>query len=135
MKDCTEAVEQEEAHHSARVIEEPSGPSSVGPMSEPDVRGVIRGCCSDPMETYLRLDGDRIEEATFATDSRASAVACGSMPTKISRGMSLEEVDKITPEDLVAAPDGLPEESVHCAELAVSTLQKAIFNWRAPDET
>jgi hypothetical protein len=30
--------------------------------------------------------------------------------------------------------DGLPEEHFHCAELAVSTLQNAIFNWRFRDE-
>ena len=34
----------------------------------------------------------------------------------------------ILPEDLIAALNGLPEESEHCATLAVSALQNAIFN-------
>jgi hypothetical protein len=33
------------------------------------------------------------------------------------------------PEDLIKALDGLPEESLHCAGLAVSTLHNALFNW------
>ena len=31
--------------------------------------------------------------------------------------------------DLFQALEGLPEESVHCAELAVMTLQNALLNW------
>ena len=43
--------------------------------------------------------------------------------------------EKMTPEDLIAALDGLPEESVHCAELAVNTLREAIANGRANDRS
>jgi hypothetical protein len=78
VKDYTEAVEQKEARYSAKVIEESSNPSNMGPMSEPDAHGIIHGCCGDTMEIYLRLDGDRIEEATFTTDGRESAIACAS---------------------------------------------------------
>ena len=35
---------------------------------------------------------------------------------------------EVRPEDLLEALDGLPEESVHCAELAVSTLREALAN-------
>jgi hypothetical protein len=45
-------------------------------------------------------------------------------------GMRLEEAEWVLPEDLVEVLDGLPEESMHCAGLAVSTLQNALFNWR-----
>ena len=107
----------------------------MGPMSEPDAHGIIRGCCGDTMEIYLRLDGDRIEAATFMTDSRESAVACGSMLTRMATGMSLGEAGMITQEYLVAALDGLPEAKVHCANLALNTLRGAMANWRAADKT
>jgi len=100
-------------------------------MPDPDAYGVIHGCCGDTMEIYLRLDRDRIEEATFTTDGRESAIACGSMLTKMVRGMSLEETDKIVPEDLTAALDGLPEAKVHCAKLTLNTLREAIVNRHA----
>jgi nitrogen fixation NifU-like protein len=78
------------------------------------------------MEIYLRLDMARIVEVTFMTDGRESAIASGSMLTKIVQGMSLEEASKVTPEDLIAALDGLPPEKIHCASLAVNALRKAI---------
>ena len=126
-----EIDEQERGFYSDKVVEEAHNPSNLGRMVEPDVRGMVRGWCGDTMEFYLRLDGERITEATFMTDGCGATVACGSMLAKMARGMLLEEAGGIMPQDLIVALDGLPEEHAHCAELAVSTLQNALFNWRA----
>ena len=119
-------VEQEQALYSAKVIEETHNPKNLGCMDEPDAYGVVQGWCGDTMEVYLRLNGDRISEATFMTDGCGPSVACGNMLTTMVRRMSLKEAGEIRPEDLIAALDGLPEESLHCAELAVSTLRHAL---------
>ena len=134
MSDHTQTVEQRQTLYSAKVITESSNPSNRGRMPDPDACGIIHGCCGDTMEIYLRLDGDKIEEATFATDGRESAIACGSMLTKMVRGMSLEEADKIVPEDLAAALDGLPEAKAHCAKLTLNTLREAMANGRAEEK-
>lgn len=126
-----EIDEQERAIYSDKVIEESHNPSNLGWMVEPDVRGMVRGWCGDTMEMYLRLDGERIQEITFMTDGCGPTVACGSMLTKMARGMLLEKAGEIMPQDLIVALDGLPEEHVHCTELAVSALRNALFNWRA----
>jgi nitrogen fixation NifU-like protein len=81
------------------------------------------------MEVFLRLDGETIKEASFITDGCGITLACGSMLTQMLTGMKLSEAEWVLPEDLVAALDGLPEESMHCAGLAVSTLHNALFNW------
>ena len=133
MANHTETVKQTETRYSARVVKESSNPSNMGPMSGPDAHGIIRGCCGDTMEIYLRLGGDRIEKATFVTDGSESAIACASVLTKMVRGMSLEEAGKIRPEDLIAALDGLPKTKVHCAKLTLNTLRQAIANWRAEE--
>ena len=126
-------AEQERAFYSAKVIEEAHNPTNLGRMVGPDAYGIVHGWCGDTMEIYLRLNGTRIEEATFMTDGCGPSVACGNMLTRLVRGMSLEEAGEIRPEDLIAALDGLPEESLHCAELAVSTLREAIANWHVED--
>ncbi len=135
MSDHTKTVEQRQMLYSAKVIAESSNPSNRGRMPDPDACGIIHGCCGDTMEIYLRLDGNKIEEATFATDGRESAIACGSMLTKMVRGMSLEETDEIVPEDLTAALDGLPEAKVHCAKLTLNTLREAVANRRTEEKT
>jgi nitrogen fixation NifU-like protein len=125
-----EIDEQEQAVYSATVIEEVHNPSNIGRMSQPDVRGLVHGWCGDTMEIYLRLNGESIEEATFVTDGCGPSVACGSRLTRMVTGMSLEEASELLPKDLLDALDGLPEDSVHCAELAIKTLQNALFNYR-----
>jgi nitrogen fixation NifU-like protein len=121
--------EQEQALYSATVIAEAHDPRNLGRMPEPDAQGLVHGWCGDTMEVYLRLEGERIKDVSFMTDGCGPTVACGSMLTRLVQGMSLEEASRIGPEDLIAALDGLPEGSVHCAELAVSTLHNALFNW------
>jgi nitrogen fixation NifU-like protein len=118
--------EQERALYSAKVIEEAHNPKNLGRMAGPDAYGIVHGWCGDTMEVYLRLNGDRIKEATFTTDGCGPSVACGSRLTTMVTGMSQDEANEITPENLIAALDGLPEESLHCAELAVSTLRYAL---------
>jgi len=123
-------IEQERALYSAKVIEEAHNPTNMGRMAEPDAYGIVHGWCGDTMEIYLRLDEESVKEATFVTDGCGPSVACGSMLTRMVQGMSLEEASGIRPEDLIVALDGLPEDSVHCAELAVKTLWEAIANGR-----
>jgi len=122
-------TEQERALYSAKVIEEAHHPRNLGRMDKPDAYARVRGWCGDTVDIYLRLDEERIEAATFMTDGCGPSVACGSMLTSMVQGMSLQEASTIEPENLLAALDGLPEESAHCAELAVSTLREAIANW------
>ena len=124
-------IEQERALYSDKVIEEAHNPRNLGRMPEPDACGIVRGWCGDTMEIYLRLDRERIKEITFMTDGCGPSVACGSMLTTMARGVSLEAASQITPQDLLAALDGLPEENAHCAELAVTTLREAIANVRS----
>lgn len=134
MSDRAKTVEQRQTLYSAKVIVESSNPSNRGRMPDPDACGIIHGCCGDTMEIYLRLNRNRIEEATFTTDGHESAVACGSMLTKMLQGISLEEAGRITPEDLIAALDGLPKAKVHCANLTLNTLREAMANRRAGEK-
>jgi hypothetical protein len=48
----------------------------------------------------------------------------------MTQGKRDEEASEVRSADLLEALDGLPEASAHCAEVAVSTLQNALLNWR-----
>jgi nitrogen fixation NifU-like protein len=119
-------IEQAREVYLDKVIEEFYHPKSLGYMYEPDACGIVRGSCGDTMEIYVRLKGDRIEKAVFMTDGYGATVACGSMLTQMVTAMSLAKASQVRPVDLVVALDGLPEESFHCAELAVTTPRDAI---------
>jgi nitrogen fixation NifU-like protein len=127
-----QVMKQARAVYSDKVIQEFRNLKNVGRMPAPDACGIVHGWCGDTMEICPRLDGERIEQATFMTDGCWPTVACGSVLTQMVTGISLAETVKIEPEDLIAILDGLPEENAHCAELAVNTLREAIANRIGP---
>lgn len=130
-----EIEEKERAIYSTKVLEQARNPENLGRMEAPDAHAIITGWCGDTMEIYLRLNGNTIQEATFLTDGCGPSVACGSMLTTMVQGMALNAANRIDPADLILALDGLPEESAHCAELAVNTLRQAIDNGQRKGQT
>lgn len=111
---------------SAKAIQHGRHPANLGRMEHPDAHASCVGWCGEVMEIYLRLDGDRIAEAAFWADGCLSTMACGDMIAGMARGMTLEQARAITPQELIAALDGLPYKSHHCAELSVETLREAL---------
>ena len=121
-----EVYEQERMIFSDRVIKEYNDPKNIGKMPQPDVFATLTGWCGDTMEIYLKMDHDIIEDISFMTDGCGATIACGSMLTSMVKGKSVEEVKAITDNDLIAVLEGLPEENLHCAHLAIITLEKAL---------
>lgn len=120
--------------YSATVIEHAHHPRNWGRMDRADAYKIWQGPCGDTMEIYLCLDTEGtgkagIREISFVTDGCGPSVACGSMLTTMVQGSTLEQAVKIQPRDLLIALGGLPQESTHCAFLAVQTLQEAIDDW------
>ncbi len=124
-----EIVAQERAVYSDRVVTEAFNPRNLGRMEEADGQAVVTGWCGDTMEFYLRVSDGRIVEVTFMTDGCGPTVACGSMLTGMVQGKALGEVRAVDPDELIEALGGLPEENLHCADLAVNTLRQAIADY------
>jgi nitrogen fixation NifU-like protein len=124
-----EIVERERELYSAAVLREVRSPKNVGSIPDADLHGAVQGWCGDTMEVFIRLNGGTIKQASFITDGCSATLACGSMLTQMVTGMTLAEAEWVLPDDLIKALDGLPEESMHCAGLAVSALHNALFNW------
>ena len=121
-------LEAVRARYSIKLIEEANNPKNVGRMDEPDGCGIIHGPCGDTMEFYLKVKEGSIEEISFMTDGCGPTIACGSMTSSLVKGLELDKAHDLTDKDLVKALDGLPEENLHCAKLAINTLGKAIDN-------
>lgn len=117
---------KEEETYSKRVIEEYRDPKNIGWMEDPDGAAKFKGPCGDTMEVHLSVEGDRIKDIRFFTDGCGPSIACGSMLTQMARGRTLDGAADLSKEELIEALGGLPEESLHCAELAVTTLRKAL---------
>lgn len=101
---------------------------NVGVLEHPDAQGYFIGSCGDRMQIDLDIIAGRILDAKFVADGCGATLACGTMITKMACAKTLDEAAKITSEELITALDGLPDDHLHCAELAVMTLREAVID-------
>ena len=111
---------------SEKVVEEYNSPKNVGKMVQPDAYAILKGWCGDTMEMYLKMEHGIVADISFMTDGCGATIACGSMLTSMVKGKSIDEAEAITEDDLIAALEGLPEENLHCAHLAVINVRNAL---------
>jgi len=106
-------------------------PRNLGQIESPDGFGRITGPCGDTVEIYLRVNGDRIVNATFLTDGCGPSIVSGSMATEFIKGKTIVEAQNISKDDILNALGGLPEESQHCSLLAANTVKEAVRDYLA----
>jgi nitrogen fixation NifU-like protein len=78
------------------------------------------------LRLFLRLEGERVAQATFQTYGCGPAIAAGSLLTELIQGQTLADCAAITAEGLTEALGGLPPDKEHCAALAVDALRQAL---------
>jgi nitrogen fixation NifU-like protein len=111
------------------LVDHYQNPRNRGPMEHADVHlsGGNPGC-SDKVEMYAKVSPDgRLEEVSFEGEGCTISMAAASYVTELTRGMSLEEVESLSPETLM---DDLGREVVMtrptCATVALGTLKKGV---------
>ena len=120
--------------YSERTIDLFLNPRNLGEIPAPDGFGRITGPCGDTMEICLKVRDNRVMNASFWTDGCGTTIASGSMVTELAKGKSVLEAQKIRQQDILDALGGLPEDSLHCALLAASTLKEAIKDYLASNK-
>ena len=113
------------------VIDHAMNPRNVGSIADPDGLGNVTGPCGDTMEIWLKVKGDKVEGVTFWTDGCGTSIACGSMVTEMVKGKNIVDALSINQRRILEALGGLPEDSVHCALLAETTLKAAVQDYLA----
>lgn len=114
--------------------EEPRGLRAVMRRQErASCHGRITGECGETMEVFLKVSGERIEEATFLTDGCGSSVLCGYLAARLSEGRTMDEAIEIGGDTILMHLPTLPPSETHCATLAAEALHAAIHRWMAAD--
>ncbi len=83
------------------------------------------------MEFYLTIKEGIIKKANFFTDGCGATVATGSQITMLIEGKTIEYAEKLKPEEINHALQGLPDDHKHSLELAVNTLRNLIVKYKS----
>ena len=125
-------LEEARVQYTTTVIEHWMYPRNFDGLSTPDGYAEYTGPCGDTMQIFLKIKNNKISEAGFQTNGCGATIACGSMITSLVEGKNIPDARNISPDTILQALGGLPEENQHCSLLAATTLQKAINNYEQP---
>jgi len=117
-------------NYSEQVMEHYRNPRNVGSIEDADAIGEAGSlACGDSLKIFLKIKDNIVVDAKFQTFGCGSAVASSSILTEMIIGKSLEEVEKITNEDIANELGGLPPEKMHCSVMGHEALVDALKNY------
>jgi len=112
--------------YSDKAIEYFKSRENIGELKDADQVTDLTGPCGDNMKIYLKFNGDRIHDAKIQVLGCPGAIASGCAVAALAKGKTLEEAKSIDLDALYKELEKLPEKKIHCARLAIKTLQKAL---------
>ena len=123
-------MEQIKKRYTKTVIAHWQNPHNFHKLENPDGSARLKGSCGDTMEMFLKMRDGVVKRFTFQTDGCGSTIACGSMATELAQYKSFTHaLGAVTADKILEQLGGLPEEDVHCAQLAAETLRLALADY------
>ena len=118
--------------YSEKVLNHFSNPRNVGVIEDATV--VVRvgdPDCGDALLIYLKIAEERILDFKYKIYGCGAAIATSSVASEMAMGKNLDEVlAGVTEQSIAEALDGLPEEKLHCSNLAAGALRAGISKYR-----
>ena len=116
--------------YSKRVMDHFANPRNVGEIESADGIGSAGNPADgDVVTMYLKIGDNLIKDVKFKVKGCPAAIASGSMTTELAKGKTIEEVLKITKDDVARELGGLPAKKNECSNLGADALHAAIRNY------
>jgi nitrogen fixation NifU-like protein len=118
--------------YSAKVLDHVHNPRNVGSLDDANV--VVQAGdpdCGDALVFFIRIENDSILDIKFLIKGCGAALATSSIATELVMGKTLDEVLTLNDQIIATALDGLPDEKMHCSNMAASALHAAVQQYRS----
>ena len=113
--------------YSSKLLDYFENPRCAGELPDANaVAEVSNPVCGDVMKLWLKVDGNRILNASFKTQGCSAAIATSSYATEMIIGMDLDQARAVTREQIAEALGGLPPSKMHCSVLASEAIRAAL---------
>jgi nitrogen fixation NifU-like protein len=118
--------------YTAKVMDHFANPRNVGIIEDANVVVQVGDPgCGDGLLIFLKIEDDRISDMKYKIYGCGAAIATSSMASEMAIGKTLDQVlVDVTEEKIAVALDGLPDEKMHCSNLAASALRAAIAQYK-----
>ncbi len=118
--------------YSAKVLDHFHNPRNIGSLEDANV--VVQAgdpSCGDALVFFIKIENDIILDIKFLIKGCGAAIATSSIATELVMGKNLDEVLTLNDQKIAIALDGLPEEKMHCSNMAASALHAAVQQYRS----
>lgn len=99
---------------------------NIGSIDNADICCEYQSDCGDILIIYITLNNELIIDAKYEYIGCIGLRVAASGLTEMIKGLTIEQADCITFNDLLSYLDTVPNSKYECLELALNTLKKAI---------
>ena len=114
------------------IIDYSRNPINYGEIENPDVTfHDSNPLCGDSIDIDLKIDDSKISDIKFHGKGCAICMACSSVLTEITKGKGIDEVKKITKNDILGelGLENLQAVRIKCALLSLKVLKFALYSY------
>jgi len=114
------------------IIDYSRNPLNYGEIENPDVTfHDSNPLCGDSIDIDLKIDDNKISDIKFHGKGCAICMACSSVLTEITKGKGIDEVKKITKNDILGelGLENLQAVRIKCALLSLKVLKFALYSY------
>jgi NifU-like protein involved in Fe-S cluster formation len=116
--------------YSTRLIDHFRNPRNAGMMRDPDAVGEGEyEECGDLARFYLRVRDGRAIGVRFQTYGCGPTIAAASAGSELATGQRVEDLLRLTRDEVERAVDGLPAERKHAADVVAEAIRAAARDW------
>jgi nitrogen fixation NifU-like protein len=113
--------------YSPQLLDHFQSPRNAGDIAGADATAEIENpACGDVLRLTFKIEAGRIAAIGFKAKGCVPSMACASALTELVAGKSIEDARALSREVLIAAVGGVPQASMHAAQLALDALSAAL---------
>ncbi|MBY0585799.1 iron-sulfur cluster assembly scaffold protein [bacterium] len=114
---------------SSTLMDHFQAPRNSGKLDNPSSVGTSGSPGSGPyMVFHLQTNQDVVVDIKYQTYGCGAAIAAGSVLTTLVKNRPIDDCLAITSDQLIQAMDGIPDDKIHCASLAIEALHDGLRN-------